>query len=89
MLKSGYSIRGEIIMVVTLANKIRLWFAAGCTAIGLVLLISIPTSDGTHYIYSSGNGELTEGWALIFLAAAVTLASITLYKFVKSGPAAS
>lgn len=71
-------------MQVTLANKVRLWFAAGCQAIGIILLLLTPTPDGTQYVYTSTqNGLAYEFWGAAFLAAAGVLGGISLYRFVK------
>jgi hypothetical protein len=71
-------------MKVTLAQKVRLWFAGACQLAGIILLMATPTPDGTHYIYTSNqNGYVYVGWGFVFLLAAVVLASISLYRFVK------
>jgi hypothetical protein len=71
-------------MKVTQANKVRLWCAAACQGIGLILLMSVPTPDGSYYVYTSTqNGIAMEWWAFIFLAAAATLAGISLYRFLR------
>ena len=71
-------------MQVTLANKVRLWFAAGCQAIGIILLLLTPTPDGTQYVYTSTqNGLAYEFWGAAFLAAAGVLGGISLYRFVR------
>jgi hypothetical protein len=71
-------------MKVTLAQKVRLWFAGACQLAGIILLMATPTPDGAHYIYTSNqNGFVYVGWSFVFLLAAVVLASISLYRFVK------
>ena len=80
--------QGGDIMTLTFANKVRLWSAAACQLIGLILVLTIPTPDGTQTLYSSTqNGMVNEGWALAFLAAAAVLAGISLYRFLR--PAAT
>lgn len=77
------SLEGGTVQV-TLANKVRLWFAAGCQAIGIILLLLTPTPDGTQYVYTSTqNGLAYEFWGAAFLAAAGVLGGISLYRFVR------
>ncbi len=76
-------------MKVTLAQKVRLWFAGGCQAVALLyifLIMALPdyTSSafpGLLITRASLNGYI--GGLLVFQAAAVILASISLYRFVK------
>lgn len=68
-------------MKLTLANQVRLWSAAACQLIGLILVLTIPTPDGSQTIYTSTqNGFVNEGFACTFLVAAAVLAGISLYR---------
>jgi hypothetical protein len=71
-------------MKITLANQVRLWIAAGCQLLGMILLMNVPTPDGSYYVYASTqNGIAMEWWAFIFFGAAATLAGISLYRFLR------
>lgn len=63
------------------AQQVRLWLAGAFQAIGMFLAIAVPTGDGPGYFYISNNGYAYEGVAFISLAAAATLGSISLYRF--------
>lgn len=81
-------------MTVTLANKVRLWFAAGCQALailfGLIMAGSFSYYSVSFGTFGSGGVTWARGdllalfaWVLIFQIAAATLASISLYRFVR------
>jgi Protein of unknown function (DUF2510) len=73
-------------MTVTLANKVRLWFGAGCEALValfviLTLVLPAVTENGLVVTKTAIFGYLDA--AICFQVAAIVLASISLYRFVK------
>jgi hypothetical protein len=58
--------------------------ASSCQLVGIILVLTIPTPDGSQIVYTSTqNGMVNEGWAFLFLAAAAVLAGISLYRFLR------
>ncbi len=74
-------------ITVTLANKVRLWFAAGCQALAIVLLLIMASSFHYYPVIgvtgAAGDALTLIGWALALTVAAATLASISMYRFVR------
>lgn len=84
--------------VLSTAQKVRLWFAAGCQALALlfiILILALP-ADNTYLLTDGSTGTMVPGQVItdssltgdsaalfVFQVAAVVLASITLYRFLK------
>jgi hypothetical protein len=84
--------RKSFASLVTVANKVRLGFAAGCQLLGLIVALCVPTTTAGQTLYisdGSSNGVRMEIWVALFLVTSAVLVGISVYRFVRPLPVPS